>query len=140
MKPCGRPAAVPRYMLPWAAGAPRAESIARRSNALASPSWRGRVGETSSVARCEPGWGELLCTGEVHPTPTTFATLGSRPSPSRGSLRNSALICWDSYWPRSLAACSVWRRCLSADVASAELQGALHVVRESEEIEVALVA
>src|SRR5215212_8419058 len=84
------------------------------------------------------GWGEFSLLGiRDHPTPARFAR---RPSPSRGSLRNSALICWDSYWPRSLAACSVWRRCLSADLASAELQGALHVVRESEEIEVALVA
>src|SRR3954454_16233116 len=42
--------------------------------------WRGRVGETSSVARCEPGWGELpLLRAEFTPP----RSLRSRPSPSR---------------------------------------------------------
>src|SRR5690242_5437124 len=44
---------------------------------------RGRVGEASSKARCEPGWGDLLCqVKEAHPTP--LANARDPPPPGEG--------------------------------------------------------
>src|SRR5712672_1994131 len=42
--------------------------------------WRGRVGETSSVARCEPGWGDLL-SKEEKLTPPRLPSLRSAVDP-----------------------------------------------------------
>ena len=43
--------------------------------------WRGRVGEASSGARCEPGWGDRT-QADFHPTPPR--SLGDPPPPGEG--------------------------------------------------------
>jgi len=43
--------------------------------------WGGRVGETSSVARCEPGWGELSFLHKRSPHPDASLPLGIDPPP-----------------------------------------------------------